>query len=81
MSTFARTVGIALMACCITAPVVQAKAETASKLPAASRYYPLVGHWEGRGQISEPGQAPTAMVLDFACVKAEPDVAGPSANH
>ncbi len=37
--------------------------------PAASHFYPLVGHWSGKGQLSQPGQPTAALSLDLNCTK------------
>lgn len=39
-------------------------------LPAAARYYPLVGHWNGQGQLGETGKIPTSLALQLTCSKA-----------
>ena len=51
--------------------VVAAPAAAASsdKLPAASRYYPLVGHWKGKGELTSPGQPAVKLALKLSCYK------------
>lgn len=44
-------------------------AEPGAPRPAA-RYYPLVGHWKGSAQLSEPGQKPLTLTLALDCRKA-----------
>lgn len=50
-------------------PAISAAAPAAGS-PAASRFYPLLGYWKGRGQLSEAGQTPVALALRVSCVKA-----------
>lgn len=38
-------------------------------LPAAARYYPMVGHWAGQARLSEPGQAPVKLTMQLDCTK------------
>jgi len=45
-----------------------ALADTAS--PAMAAYHPLVGHWQGDGQLGEAGQKPMAMNLQLNCREA-----------
>jgi hypothetical protein len=52
----------------VLVPNVAACAET--DLPAASVYYPLVGHWKGTGEMDQPGAEPTMLSLAISCVKA-----------
>jgi len=61
---------IAVFAVAGVTAVSAAMASTATNLPAASRYYPFVGHWKGHGQLSEPGQKPTPLTLSMSCSKA-----------
>jgi len=70
MNAFARITAVALVASGVLAFTLGATAATTSKLPAASRYYPLIGHWKGKGTLSEGGQAPIALALRLACNKA-----------
>lgn len=38
--------------------------------PAASRFYPLVGHWKGQGEMREGEQPAMKLALDYRCKKA-----------
>lgn len=42
----------------------------AAPSPSASRFYPLVGTWKGEGKLSDGGQAPATLALQFNCRKA-----------
>jgi len=70
MKAFARITAVALLAGGLLVFTLGATAGTTSKLPAAARYYPLVGHWKGKGHLSEAGQAPIALALRLTCNKA-----------
>lgn len=58
------------MTCGIAPAVTIAKAETTTEKPAASRYYPFVGNWKGKGQMSEPGEKSVLLTLRLKCRKA-----------
>ncbi len=62
-------VATALIASTATALAADAAAATAATPPAASRYYPFLGHWKGHGEISEPGQSPTPVSIAMSCSK------------
>lgn len=70
MKRYARFTAIVLLIAAGAAPLTGAVAGTASKVPAASRFYPFVGHWKGRGQLNESGQPPTPLRLRLSCHKA-----------
>jgi len=71
MKTFARVIiTVVLSVCPVVVSMAGTTAQAATTVPAASRYYPFVGHWKGKGQLSEPGQQPTALALTLACSKA-----------
>jgi len=61
-------VRLLLASACAALPLSVALADDSG--PAAARFYPLVGHWKGNGQMSEPGQAPVALELKWDCRKA-----------
>lgn len=46
----------------------QAAADNAK--PAAAMFYPLVGHWKGKGQLGEPGKEPAKLALTLSCSQA-----------
>lgn len=66
----ARFVALALAAGTAGLSMTAAAADGAAKPPAASRYYPFIGHWTGHGQLAEPGQAPVPLTLTVSCRKA-----------
>lgn len=70
MKCYARFAAVGLLIAVVGTSIACAAATTASKAPAASRYYPFVGHWKGRGQLSAPGQPPTPLTLRLTCYKA-----------
>jgi len=41
----------------------------ADNAPAAAEFYPLVGNWNGKGQLVEADQAPVKLALNLACYK------------
>jgi len=49
--------------------VVASSAAAADELPAASRYYPLLGHWKGKGELTSPGQPAVKLDLKLSCYK------------
>jgi hypothetical protein len=52
-------------------PLTQAWAATgAPPMPAAARFYPLVGIWQGKGTLSQGDQSPAMLTLRFNCKKA-----------
>jgi len=59
----------AIVAMVLASMVVQTPAAAADKAPAAARYYPLLGHWKGEGELGEPGQAASKLALKLACRK------------
>lgn len=59
---------LTLLACAAGSAAVSA-ADTAAA-PEAARYFPLVGHWKGHGELTQPGQAPARLTLDYRCRKA-----------
>lgn len=61
---------LVLIASPMAAPLARADESKAPPLPAASRYYPMVGHWTGKGRLSETGQEPVALSLSLSCDKA-----------
>ena len=69
MNAFARIVAFVLVAAGMGVPIARAGDTTAASLPAASRYYPLIGDWTGEGRLSETGQKPVALSLTLSCVK------------
>ncbi|MGA8048763.1 MAG: hypothetical protein WCA09_01140 [Burkholderiales bacterium] len=60
------TTAIAAAGCLVAATPQSFAAE---KQPAASRYYPLLGHWKGKGELAEPGQPAAKLALKLACRK------------
>jgi hypothetical protein len=58
---------ILIMAGPLAAPA--SAATTKPQLPAAARYYPMVGHWTGQARLSEPGQAPVKLTMQLDCTK------------
>ncbi len=70
MNSFVRIVAVALAVGAAAVPVTDAMAKASVELPAASRFYPFVGHWKGLGRLSEAGQKPVPLVLDLSCGKA-----------
>jgi hypothetical protein len=69
MNAFARLVAVVAIASGAVVGAAASAAETAAAAPAAARYYPLVGDWKGRGELSEPGQPPVALALNLSCSK------------
>jgi len=67
MNPITRVLSYALIAC--SAVLVSAPSLAASSAPAAAEFYPLVGHWHGSGQLSEPGQTPVKLTLKLSCQK------------
>lgn len=59
---------LTLLACAAGAAAVSAADTVAA--PDAARFFPLVGHWKGHGELSQPGQAPARLTLDYRCRKA-----------
>jgi len=41
----------------------------ADQAPAATKFYPLVGKWKGKGNLSEPGQKTVQLDMSLACRK------------
>jgi hypothetical protein len=41
----------------------------ADEAPLAARFYPLLGHWSGKGELGEPGQPAATLALRLACRK------------
>ena len=39
-------------------------------MPASARFYPFLGYWKGRGQLSVPGKDPELLRLSLSCRKA-----------
>lgn len=70
MQNSPRLVAILITSAAAGVPVTGAVAGTVVKVPAASRYYPFVGDWQGQGHLSEQGQAPMSLVLRLSCRKA-----------
>jgi len=56
---------ISALGCALVASAAAAS-ETA---PAASRYYPLLGHWKGTGELAAPGQPAMKLALKLSCYK------------
>lgn len=56
-----------VLGCAVAA--APAAAASADKLPAASSYYRLVGHWKGRGELTSPGQPAVKLALKLSCYK------------
>ncbi len=69
MKHAARFTALCLLAGATAVPMIAA-ADGAAKPPAASEYYPFIGFWRGDGQLSEPGQAPAKLTVEFSCRKA-----------
>jgi hypothetical protein len=44
-------------------------AAAADPTPLAARYYPLLGHWTGKGELAEPGQPAAQLALKLSCRK------------
>lgn len=57
----------AVLGCAVVA--APAAAASSDKLPAAARYYPLVGHWKGEGELASPGQPAVKLALKLSCYK------------
>jgi len=53
---------------CAILPITAVLADDSG--PAAAPFFPLVGQWKGDGQMSEPGQKPVALALQWDCRKA-----------
>lgn len=53
---------------CAAGPAAVSAADTAAA-PDAARFFPLVGHWMGHGELAQPGQAPARLALDYRCRK------------
>jgi hypothetical protein len=51
---------------CAAGPAAVSAADTAAA-PEAARYFPLVGHWKGHGELAQPGQAPARLALEYRC--------------
>jgi hypothetical protein len=67
MKTIIAIAAAALAVACVATP--GAAAGEAAKPPAASRYYPLLGHWKGSAELGEPGQAAATLALKLSCRK------------
>lgn len=62
--TAAATVAVSLGCLLASAP-----GAAADKAPLASRYYPLLGQWKGKGELGEPGQPAAKLALKLSCRK------------
>jgi hypothetical protein len=70
MNVFARVAAAVLAVGLAFSPLRSEAAGPVTKLPGASRYYPLLGHWRGTGQLSQAGQRPVRLALRISCHKA-----------
>ena len=70
MQRITRNIGLALVAGSALIVATNGLAQsTQKKEPAAARYYPFVGAWQGQGEFTEPGQAPVKLTLSLSCRK------------
>jgi hypothetical protein len=61
----------AVLAACSMLPITSALAQQkAAPEPAASRYYPLVGMWQGEGKLQEGSQPTVSLNVHLNCKKA-----------
>lgn len=65
-----QTFTVVLATAALIAPLLGMAAPGGAKAPAVARYYAFVGHWRGRGQLSQIGHAPVALALWISCSKA-----------
>jgi hypothetical protein len=56
-----------LLAC--AASVASITASGTAPAQEAARFFALVGHWKGHGELGQPGQAPAKLRLDYRCRK------------
>lgn len=70
MNMSSRIAAAILIAAGVLMPVFSLAATPAEKAPAASRFYALLGHWKGKGQLIAAGEAPITLALKVSCVKA-----------
>ena len=47
-----------------------ALAASAAKAPAAAEFYPMLGKWHGKAQLTETGKPPVKLKMRIHCVKA-----------
>ena len=64
-----RIAALALAGAVLALPAADALAQ-AMNTPASSRFYPFLGYWKGRGQLSLPGKDPELLRLSLSCRKA-----------
>jgi hypothetical protein len=70
MNASCRIAAILLSVGALLFPAVTVAATPTAKTPAASRYYPFLGHWKGNGQVAEAGKAPVPLTINVSCFKA-----------
>lgn len=70
MKAFCRVAAVLLSAGVLLGPAIAAAAAPEAKAPPAARYYPLLGHWKGKGQLAETGKAPVPLAIKVSCYKA-----------
>lgn len=70
MKVSAQIFSVLFASVALSTPLPGMAAQRGAKPPAAVRYYAFVGHWRGKGQLSEIGHAPVALALWLSCSKA-----------
>lgn len=70
MKAYCRIVAVLLSVGALLFPAAIIAATPATKTPAASRYYPLLGNWKGHGQVVVASKAPVPLSIKVSCFKA-----------
>jgi hypothetical protein len=68
MNTARRRLSALTLLACAAGPAAVSAADTTAA-PDAARFFRLVGHWKGHGELAQPGQAPARLTLDYRCRK------------
>ncbi|MFO1301254.1 MAG: hypothetical protein U1F17_12930 [Burkholderiaceae bacterium] len=69
MNPVRRRLSALTLLACATGPAAVSAADTAAA-PEVARFFLLVGHWKGHGELTQSGQAPARLTLDYRCRKA-----------
>ena len=69
MKMACRVIAVSVVVGGVAIPHSSMDTASAAPLPAAASYYPFVGQWKGRGQLSEAGKAPINLTLSLICDK------------